>query len=83
MQKEKVFGFVERPLLTCVFSRKEEQRNGNLVQASEMTLTQKNTHAGISTGITTAVTFGKSAPFWLCWFSCACCRFSTVFPEEQ
>lgn len=80
-QREKAFGFVvrtERPLLTCVFSRKEKQSNGNLVQPFEMTLTQKNTHTGMSTGITTALTFGRSAPVWLCWLSCACCSFITL-----
>lgn len=86
-QKEKAFGFVvrtERPLLTCVFSRKEKQRKKLKSSAALWDdLDQKNTHTVISTDIRTAVTFGRSAPLWLCWLSCTCCNFSTVLPEEQ
>lgn len=46
-----------------------------------MTLTKKNTV--ISTDTTIVVTFGGFVPLWLCLLSCACCSFSTVFPEEQ
>lgn len=48
-----------------------------------MTLTLKNPHTGISTGIIPALTFGRSAPLWLGGPSCAYCNFTTEFPEEQ
>lgn len=67
----------------CFQGRKNKERSWKLAPRSEMTLTRKNTHTGIGTDIRTTVTFGRSAPLWLCWLSCACCSFSTVLSEEQ